>query len=493
MEIVYLGLLSKIFNFIFDAILSPVFKFISSLLETVLGWLFENVLGPVLQSVLLPIFEGLVKLVFEILAGIIYSIFASLLNLLDSLQTIFHIFAGIKPVRYAGRAGSYPLIEMVFRMERIQKSMLLLIAVAFVLTMLFAVLGTVRSIMDLDGSSERPVSRVLSSTMRAMIHFLLIPFTSLFLIVLSGHILTGIHTALGGSDTSLGRMVFVVSSLDASRRAEYNISGKTKDTDEAVTPSSRIGIGDDIRKPYYDGRKSYTETDVVKKDFDFARFDYLIGFLAAIFLLIVLSICVVNFINRIFEVMLLFVASPFFVCTMPLDDGERFRGWQDMFVAKLFGGYGSVIAMQLYMLICPKVIEGSIIFSPDATVEANYLIRLVFLLGGAWAVVKSGPSVTQLLNHQAGEAERETGRTVTSGLMAAAEFTKDTGKAIFRGYKNWKAGKGTGKQPKGSSMKAAKRKEPDGRTARVLNKKGGGGNTSARRQSVRRTTDENHT
>ena len=40
MEIVYLGLLSTIFNAIFDAILSPVFKFLSSLLETVLGWLF---------------------------------------------------------------------------------------------------------------------------------------------------------------------------------------------------------------------------------------------------------------------------------------------------------------------------------------------------------------------------------------------------------------------------------------------------------------------
>ena len=37
MEIVYLGLLSTIFNAIFDAILSPVFKFLSSLLETVLG------------------------------------------------------------------------------------------------------------------------------------------------------------------------------------------------------------------------------------------------------------------------------------------------------------------------------------------------------------------------------------------------------------------------------------------------------------------------
>ena len=52
---------------------------------------------------------------------------------------------------------------------------------------------------------------------------------------------------------------------------------------------------------------------------------------------------------------MLFIASPIFVSTMPLDDGEKFKAWQDMFVAKIFSGFGSVIAMELYMLLCPVV------------------------------------------------------------------------------------------------------------------------------------------
>ena len=68
MEIVYLGLLSTIFNAIFDAILSPVFKFLSSLLETVLGWLFDNILGPLWKACCGRLIESTLDLIFEIFA-----------------------------------------------------------------------------------------------------------------------------------------------------------------------------------------------------------------------------------------------------------------------------------------------------------------------------------------------------------------------------------------------------------------------------------------
>ena len=52
MQIVYLGLFAKIFDWVFNAILSPVTNFISKLLSKVLGWVFTNVLVPVLNFVI---------------------------------------------------------------------------------------------------------------------------------------------------------------------------------------------------------------------------------------------------------------------------------------------------------------------------------------------------------------------------------------------------------------------------------------------------------
>lgn len=430
MEVVYLGLISKIFNAIFNAILAPVFKFISSLLETVLGWLFRTILQPLLINVLQPLFKGLVDLIMEILGGIIYSIYADCLQIVDALQTSFRIFAGLDEVTYKGR--SYSLLEVIFRMETIQKATYILIAVSFALMMLFAILGVLRSMADLDGADQRPVSKVLSMVFKAMTKMFMIPAVSLFAIMMSCQILAGISSALGGESTTLARMVFVVSSLDACKESKYNVSGG----------GTNIGIDDPVRKNYYDGTYSYTNKSQVKKDFDLGKFDYMLGFLGAGFLIIVLAICMISFITRIFDVIVLFIVSPFFAAVMPLDDGEKFKAWQDMFVAKLFGGYGSVVGMQVYMMLCPAVMGGSIVFGQGST-EANYLIRMIFLMGGAWAVVKVGPTITQLLNFQAGAAESEHSRSMMTATAMAGNAAVGLGKTSVQAYQGWKGKKDT--------------------------------------------------
>lgn len=446
MEIVYMGLLSKIFNAIFDAILSPIFKFLSSLLETVLGWLFRAVLQPLLQNVLWPIFEGVVDMIFEILAGVIYGIFSSILELVDSMQTIFNIFAGIQKVGFVEQK-QYPMLEFIFRLDTIQKAVLIVTIISFVLMMMFSAVAMARSMLELDIDHLRPVSRVLSSTMKAMIRFALIPISCMFLIMMSSSLLEGIGTVFKTNETSLGRMVFIISSLDASKNAEYNISGTAKDTPvENISGTSNRNIGatreDPIRWPYYTGDKDYSNMDTVEEDFNFARFDYLIGFTASIFLVIVLAISLLSFVCRIFDVMILFVTSPFFVSTMPLDDGERFHNWTKMFVGKLFSGYGTVLGMNLYMMLCPSVMSGKLSFGSSKTSEADYLIRLIFIVGGAWAVVKSGPTITQILSEGAAMSEREASRTTTGLVMAtavdAAHLAGDVFESGKKGYQSFR-------------------------------------------------------
>ncbi len=432
MEIVYMGIISKIFNAIFNAILSPVFKFISSLLETALSWLFDTILKPLLINVLKPMFTALLELIFDILAGIIYSIYADVLKFVDSLQSAFNVFAGLQKVTYNGRDST--LLDVVFRLPQIQTALWVLISISFALMLLFAILGTLRSMADLE--NQRPISKVLSATCQSFLKMLLIPAVSLFAIAMAGQILVGIDSALGGSQTSLARTVFVVSSLDACNNSDFNISTPG----EGITP----GVSDDVREHYYSGEYSYTNKSQVEKDFKFGDFDYLIGFGGAIFLVVVLGACLLTFISRIFEVVVLLLVSPVFASVMPLDDGEKFKGWQDMFVAKLFGGYGTVMAMQIYMQLCPAVMDGNIIFGQGST-EANYLIRLIFLLGGAWSVIKAGPAITQLLNYQAGAAEAENNRAVTTAMAATASFAGASvaaaGRTAAQKYKGWRVRK----------------------------------------------------
>ncbi len=443
-EVVYLGLFSTIFNWVFDKILSPVIKFLSSLLEKVLSWLFDNVLEPLLVTVLYPMFKSLLDMVVKMLGEVFYGLLADFLKIIDAMQEAFNIFAGIQEVTYDNRLKA-PLLEILFRMNAVQRSVLVITAIGFALTMLFAILAVVRSTFDMEQENRRPVSKVLAATFKAMTKMFLIPMVSLFAIAMAGTILSSINYVMGGTETTLSRIVFVTASLDAAKNSEYNISTQSAKQTQTVD----VGINDEIRHPFYTGEKDYADKKEVETYFDFGSFDYLLGFAGCIFLAVVLFIGMLIFINRLFEVLLLFIVSPFFASIQPLDDGEKFKAWQDMFVGKLFGGYGLVVAMQLYMILVPVVMGGKISFG-EGSAEANYLIKFIFLLGGAWATIKTGPVITQLLSFQAGAQEADTVRVGTGFAMGAAALAggvvASAGGAIANKWQGHKAAKAESRQ-----------------------------------------------
>ena len=141
-----------------------------------------------------------------------------------------------------------------------------------------------------------------------------------------------------------------------------------------------------------------------------------------------IGICLIIFVQRVFEICLLYLASPYFVCMIPLDDGEKFSRWREMFVGKCFTGFGSVVGMRLFLMICPIIMGNNITFGNEASPEMTYMIKLFFIAGGAWAVYKSGPMITSLISSQAGSSEASTAATVGGMLYA---YT--AGKMISKG------------------------------------------------------------
>lgn len=78
-----------------------------------------------------------------------------------------------------------------------------------------------------------------------------------------------------------------------------------------------------------------------------------------------------------------------------------------MFIAKVFSGYGSLLSMKLYLMLCPIIIGSSITWGSSRTsTEAAYFIKLIFLVGGAWAMLKMGPMISSVLHTQSGQAEQ---------------------------------------------------------------------------------------
>lgn len=495
MEIAYLGLFEKVFNWVLSNIFDPIFKWLSNLLTTVFSWVFQELLRPIL----LPILEEVMRFAFDLWMDIyctfIYTGFSGILKLIDYMETAFDIFIGLRTVKYFDGENwtDGTLLEVLLQQEVISTIFWALTLGGLAIALMLTIYATAKSSFDLDFENRRPVTKVLSSMMTTFLHFFTIPFFVYFILKLAAVILSGVTYALVGTNpTTLGRIIFTIASLDAAAPLDsegnrisvpnYNISTSNGDITLGTTSA------DIYRYPFYSTNaaepKDYGNIDSVYKIFDLAEFDYLIGFLAAIFVLVVIALCLLTFVQRIFEVIMLYLVSPYFVSMIPLDDGERFGRWREMFLGKVFTGFGSAIGMRLYLLVCPMIMGNTIQFGTYVSPEMDYMMKLFFLIGGAWAVFKAGPMLTTLISFQGGQQE-----SATQAMVGGFVYGHTVGKVMTYGKravsslgsKGGKAGQGSQKPDVSKQQDGKKQQKFDGTT-------GGAGTASSGKSKSQGTT-----
>ena len=480
MELVYIGFFSRIFEWVLSSIFDPVYRFVSGLLTTVFSWLFNTILAPVLMPILKDVLQFVYELWMRIYCTEFYILLSGVLKIIDYMEKAFDVFIGLSDVTYktgeTNVTGS--LVDVLLQQGTVSTVFWMITLGGLGLALMLTIYATAKSAFDLDFENKRPVSKVLAAMMKTFVQFFTVPFLVYFLVKLSAVIIRGITSAMtvGGTST-LGRIVFSIATLDAARDANYNL---TTLADKSIT----LGTSpkDIIRYPFYtlggEGVEvtplDYGNLSDVNKYFDLAHIDYLIGFIAAVFLLFTIGVCLITFVQRIFEIVLLYLVSPYFVCTIPLDDGEKFGKWKEMFVAKCFTGFGSAIGMRLFLMICPMMMGGQIKFGSSSSPEMDYMIKLFFLVGGAWAVYKSGPMITTLLNFQAGQSE-----SATAAMAGGFLFSQTAGRAIAKGKGALKSGAGKLGQSMGKGGKGGKGGKDGAFTGSKSDRKGAAGKQKA--------------
>ncbi len=256
---------------------------------------------------------------------------------------------------------------------------------------------------------------------------MLIPFLCIALLQIStlvtNQAVSAFDAAQGGS-TSMGTIVFLSAGLDADKATTDRrnpVSGEAEDFRSGRNPS----FTDDVRNPYLKGEKDYRDLNTVKRDFYASNFKFIEGFVSCVLLLFILAGAAITFIRRLFELLLLYLVSPFFVSTIPLDDGATFAKWRELFVAKFFSGFGVIFSMRYYMLLVPSIAGSNLcLYSmnlPNA-VMINSVLKMFMILGGAWAVYKSQSLIMQIFNQEAAAMEQQSG-ALMSGMIIGSVTT----------------------------------------------------------------------
>ena len=349
------------------------------------------------------ILEDLLHGLLELICSIFYGMFSGICILIDFIKTIFYKLCGIETVEIEGEQGD--LLSNLLESDIIKRVFLTIFIIGFILLIMFTIIAIIKS----NYQEKQNWKTVLSKTGQAFMIMLLIPFSVLVGVMLTNTVMSSINQAMN----------------------VYPSSGQG-----TIGGQFLITIGHDAYKGLIDqsqaeamfvsGELNYAKLSVVKQYYDITELNYVIGLLGSLVMLIMFVISAITFVQRIFDIVLLYIISPVSISTIPLDEGNRFKVWKDMLISKILSAYGIILVMNLFFLIIPQVYQ--IKFFDNSF--QNGVVYILFLIGGSFAVTKASRVISQL-----------TGAPATGGEMAqmiynirsALAFTRAT-KGIVNGF-----------------------------------------------------------
>lgn len=400
---------------LYSSFLEQLQNAISSTIGALIEFIMEKIVGIIVSAVQMILHDLLYVLwlyVYRVLLqGIYYAV--KVLDVLSGMTDIGIIEGG--KVKNGGTLLSYFL-----KSSSISRFFLAMTVGAAALAFIFSIYKTGRIISDSALEPEaKPISTVITNGIRCMLTFMLVPFLCVACLQLSAALLqeTSIAFENAGDDTG----------------------GRTEIADVLFEMSAECALkvpkgGTEYNDYWKEYSHPYQSDKAMKKGYiyDLKNVDYFIGILSALVILLILFGACLAFVRRIIEVLVLYVVSPYFAATIPLDGGTKFAGWRESFIGAFFGCFGSIFAMRLYLIVIPLISSDRFVISGNK--DVNYIAKVFFVIGSAWSIYKLQEMITGLISPKA----RGAGESMALASGLAFGIGGKVGRGIagaFRGRK----------------------------------------------------------
>lgn len=375
--------------------------------------------------------DWLTNWIFELL----YGFQKTICYIIDFIRDIFYTLAGIKPIVIDDEETD--LLSHFILSDTVKTTFFYIFLIATILLVVFVLIAIIRSEYA-HGENKKSKTVILGKAFQSFALFLLVPFILIAGITLTNSVMSAINLSMNpysmevGGQVTIGGQILVTS-------GEYAYIGD---------PTERAAI----EQMFLTGQLNYFDTSIVSQYYNLRSMDFLIGIFGSIVIMIMFVMSAVTFIQRIFDIVLLYIISPVSVSTIPVDDGNRFRIWRDMTISKVLGAYGIILSMNLFFIIIPQI--SAITFFSNSF--KNGIVKILFLIGGAFAVTKANLVIAQLTGNTAGQNETQqlfrnmqtgghiakvtlgAGATAAGAIFGGKRFidTKKSTRSMMSGFKN---------------------------------------------------------
>ena len=387
-------------------------------------------------------------------------------RLVDMIMQLFSVFSGIDTVKIDGKEESL-LLYFIGNQNVIKVFWAIFIIGVFCL-ILFTTIAIIKNMFIIKKTISQIIGKMFVS-MASMIIVIICLFSFIFG---ANCILMEVDTAFNqGSELTLGQQLFEASiSDDAWVNPEYaekdengvsqgmkeifgtNADGSIKNSWDNVTPDKIFGVREKswmFEDENKDLETNFTgeikQPEIVQID----KYDFFIGLPSSIILTIVMFVAIMGLVTRLYDLVFIFLTSPLIMSTLPLDDGAKFKLWRETAISKTLLAYGTVFAVNIYIIIMPLI--DRIQIPGQATLTT--LMRVLLIICGALTISNGQVFFARLLGTDAQESRQAAHgmRTMFAGVMGTARAVKGAARMTFGQYNAY-----TGKRERGLLQRAGK-------------------------------------
>ena len=307
--------------------------------------------------------------------------YISLLKICDSLFETISIFIGAKHIEVGGKHMVF--IDMLLDNHEIRKTFFNILAIGLAFVVIFALINAFKN----NESDVKLTKKVfLARTIKSIGIYFLVPIAILLFIHGVAFSVSKVedilHKNMEHNHLSIGNTMFMLSSF-----------GKEK---EYIASPSFL---DESRKMFYEDNEAYYDIDNVNAFFEFDEGHTIVSIVVVSIFIIVMIFALFTFIKGVFDLVVLFILSPYLAVTAPLDNGEILKKWLRIFAAKLCVDFGVIITFNIFInIIMLIILNNQISFSNVLVINTG--VMLLLLIGGSIAVINSHEFTIDLFHEQ---------------------------------------------------------------------------------------------
>lgn len=308
---------------------------------------------------------------YEFLYGISKTIF----KIIDGLILCANKLCGIENINFGGDEMDF-LSYLMFS-DKIGFAFRISAVLATILLVIFTVFMIIRSIVK--DKVEGTPAQIAVKSFKTLLTFFLVPLVVLAFMTIGNAFVRALYSATIQGSATPGSFLFSVFATEGGM-------------DPAMAEQFRLGLID------------YNNTDLVSGHMDLTEFPFVFSWLAGGIVLFGIGSAMLIFVDRVLSIVILYIAAPVSISTSVLDDGARFKLWRDQFLSKFIMGYGMILAINIYALVCALVMDSNFSFFTNSPF-LDLIMKLLVIGGGALTMQKSMALIGNLVSQGAGSNE----------------------------------------------------------------------------------------